>query len=151
MSLSITGMPDCCWRYMRGLNKEKVTFENFQFTLLRAFKNSGCSGTDWKPPTSTTGAILFCGAHSGGAMVLGGGTVAKTNVEANVEKICTWIEEEELGDVVELPVFENYLHRSKIIPRMWIIDKKKFFQALDRWHKDSISGAYYRKQLRKTW
>lgn len=144
MILEIQSMPDCCWKYLHGINHKKINLQTFQLACLRAFRNTDyLQSKGWHCADSFTGAVLFCAAHSGDAMAIYGDTVSKKIVLDSLEKVCSYVEDEDIGHIVELPQFTNSAHDSKIVPRMWIINQGKFKIALNRWNDNSkINKAY---------
>ena len=100
------------------------------------FKNPDKPNKNWEPATKMTGAVMFCGSHGGNAMSIYGNTVNKTLVKSSLEDVCTYIENADVGQIVELPQFYNQLHNSKIEPRMWIIDAEKLKKKMKLWMKD---------------
>ena len=151
MTLGIKTMPDCCWRYMDGINNKKVTEREFQVMCLRFFRNTDRLHSDWAAAVKQPGAILFCGAHSGNAMSIYGNTVKKLPVLKSLENVCTYIENADVGHIVELPEFYNPLHTSTIVPRMWILDGKKLNKAMKLWIKDDKIKAAYDDRTRSMW
>jgi hypothetical protein len=148
---NIKTMPDCCWRYLSGINNTPINKKDLQVIILKTFRHTGYQAKDWRPSPKVTGAVLFCGSFGGGAMSLHGNTVDKDIVTKNVEKICQWIEAEDIGDIVELPQFYNGLHTSQILPRMWIINQTKLKQAMKRWYKVPSLKTAYRNEVGASW
>ena len=129
-------MPDCCWKYLDGINNKVIKEIDFKIMCCKYFKNPDKPNKNWEPATKMTGAVMFCGSHGGNAMSIYGNTVNKTLVKSSLEDVCTYIENADVGQIVELPQFYNQLHNSKIEPRMWIIDAEKLKKKMKLWMKD---------------
>ena len=139
-------LPDCCWNYLCGINDKNITLKKFQLACLKNFNNYGKT-SEWMCPTKITGAVLFCGAYGGGAIALEDNTsTCKRTVLKSLEKVCGFIEDNDLGYIIEIPNFKNGLHLSTITPRLWVIDQVKFKRSLINWMKDpKIKESYYKK------
>ena len=151
MALAIKSMPDCCWKYMDGINNKDIKEIDFKVMCTRFFRNTDKPHKDWWPATKQTGAVLFCGAHSGNAMSMYGNTVTKRPVLKSLEAVCTYIEDADIGHIVELPEFYNELHKSEIVPRMWIIDAKKLKARMKLWMKEKDIKELYHCNTRNMW
>jgi len=147
----IKAMPDCCWRYLDGINYTSIKKKDFQVVVLKTFRHASYQAKDWRPSPKVTGAVLFCGSFGGGAMSIWGDTVDKDDVTSNVEKICQWIEDENIGDIVELPQFYNGLHTSQILPRMWIINQAKLKRVMRKWYAIPGIRTAYENEVGASW
>ena len=131
-------MPDCCWKYLRGVNQKVQSERGLKKELWKAFQYMD------SPCIKLPGALLFCGAHGGGTipahMIGDDGVTTKTRVLENLEFISSFFEKEELGEIVELPKFYSGLHDSNIVGAMLLIDAPKFKIALKRWRKKEGSS-----------
>ena len=136
--LNFDSLPDCCWKYLQGVNNKECRLDDFKLKCLKTFRTvkGGVNQGRWFPPNKVTGAVLFCGAYGGGAMAIHGNAVDEETVLRNVEKICRWVDDEELGHIIEIPAFKNALHTSNIMPRLWVIDQPSFKRALVRWNEE---------------
>ena len=115
-------MPGCCaWRVYHGITKNDWTV-NF-------FKQELCKGLHSKKP-----AILFNAAYGSNA---DGQVNDKETVMKRCEQLMNFIENNELGDVYELPQFQNH-GGGRIVPIVWIVNKAGLNRAVGSW----ATGAF---------
>ncbi len=137
MSYQVKSMPDCCWKYLRGVNQGVQSELALKKELWKAFQSMD------RPAIKLPGALLFCGAYGGDTipahMIGDDGVKTKARVLENLEFISAFFEKEELGEIVELPNFYSGLHDSNITGAMLLIDAPKFQIALKRWRKEEGS------------
>ena len=142
-------LPDCCWNYLCGINDKNITLKKFQIACLKNFNNGS---NKWRCPTKVTGAVLFCGAYGGGAIALEDNTSTyKRTILNSLEKVCGFIEDNDLGYIIEIPNFKNGLHLSTITPRLWVIDQVNFKKAMKNWITDTKIKKQYYKTARMRW
>jgi hypothetical protein len=145
--LNIIKMEDCCWKQLTGINNNNIRLIDFQRTLLHHFNDGTLK--NFSSPSTFPGGILFCGAYGGDATVLEGNTVKPKEVKQSLNQICDWIEEFELGEVVEMPIFTNHHHNSNIEAKLWLLDNDKMGKRLEEWgdeidlsKRSNVDGRY---------
>lgn len=130
--ITISKLPDCCWMYIQGINTNLNTDE-VRNKLLNVLATRFSHKQGFIAPRDFPGAFVFCGAYGGGAMALNGSTTNKDKVQASLERLCTWIEEEGLGEITELPNFINHRHSSNVESCLWTVDNKGMKKAFTKW------------------
>ncbi len=146
MSLSWKGMPDCCWRYLHGINSNKVNTTDFKRLLIHTFcvarQPSKITGKARHViGTSYPGGVIFCGSHGDDADAHQGlgvtGSTAKSTVIGRLDLLTNFIEEEGLGKVERLPRMTNWgWKKNPVEARVWIVEQKGMKAALTKWCKE---------------
>lgn len=148
--MKVNPMKSCAWKEFHGLNENNFSFTTFKEVLMvictSKFNTDSCVrgiGSSKRTANKTfTGAILFSGAYdtakTKGIAAAGGDMRGKGNILARIEEVKTFIEEEEMGDIVEMPEFTNSNHSTKINSFMWIIDPPKYRKAVNRWLEEGL-------------
>lgn len=135
MSITIKTLPDCCWRYMSGVNNSYFSEIEFKKACVNAF-NAHYLNNHYSSPGHVSGALIFCGAYGQYADAKTGNTTNKCDIENSIESICSFIESEDIGYICEIPNFSNKHQVSTIIPRIWMVDCNKFKNKLVVWAKE---------------
>lgn len=141
----IVNMKSCAMREFVGLNDPEFTFSTFKEVLLNSYRD--IYGDDpWTPPDYYSGAVLFSGAYNPTdcddtwalAKQMKNNFRTQAKIYKRLEEVKKFIEEEEMGDIVEMPEFMNDNHKTMIVPFLWDIDPKGFNKAQKRWVADGV-------------
>ena len=122
--MSFENINKCCaWRAYHGINNKEWTLEKFKKDIT----NGHLGGRQ---------AVIFNGAYGSGADVgvFDGSNISKgkVTITKRCNKIKDFINEHELGDVYELPEFQNPGY-GMIIPFVWFVNKDKLLKAREEW------------------
>jgi hypothetical protein len=153
----IVSTPDCCWRYIRGVNSGPFDREALKIAVAKTSKGTALRPNRWIRPAFNKiyGGLLFCGAF-GGNTPLGGlyyaknvrtiNAVHKDKLDAQkaVNYICDFFEEENLGEIIEIENFTNHNHNSTIIPRLVTL-YRTFDDVIHKWYKEWHKKGYIKR------
>lgn len=136
--MEIVTMKSCAWKEFHGINEVTFDFNTFKNLMLFHFCDKFGANSP-KPLGKYPGCILFSGAYNTAkteGLPNGHGEIRKKErMLKRLEEIMYFVEEEELGDIVEMPEFSNSNHKTIIVPFMWIIDRDGFTKGIKRWLK----------------
>jgi hypothetical protein len=123
-------MTNCGVKEFVGISEKNFPLKVFKQELMHKFGPDSCLG-------SFGGAIFFSGAYdmmdSHGPQVSNKPERMKHLVLERVEIIKTFLIEEGLGTVVDMPEFVNHNHKTKIVPFMLYIDPVGMRKAMQSW------------------
>lgn len=144
--MKVNNMKSCAWKEFHGLNEKTFNFKTFKQVLMvistSKFNDDAYPGHKRTANKTFTGAMLFCCAYdtrkTNGIAAVGTEMRGKKKILDRMEEVKVFIEEEGMGDIVEMPEFNNSNHNTKINSFMWIIDPPNYRIAVNRWLKDDI-------------
>lgn len=127
--MKITSMESCAWLQLYG------SFDSYNFSKKRFNEALKRFSAIWSNPP---GAVLICAAHGGSAI-----NSPKYAIMRRCEDLLTYIEENGLGYIVEIPEFENHRHHSTIVPYMWVIDKNAIREYGEKYLKNTNDKEWH--------
>lgn len=139
--MELVTMKSCAWKEFHGINEVVFDFKIFKKMLMWHFCDRYAMNGP-RPNGKYPGCILFSGAYNTPkteGLPNGVGEIRKkARMLDRLEDIMSFIEDEGMGDIVEMPEFANSNHKTIIVPFMWIIDRKRFTKTLRTWLNDGF-------------